>query len=86
MPHVSGDEPEATTHEAGHAKTISGHSVTEIESLYIELSDKGVEGISPLAYTDGAEALAAIEVLLHRGEPVNEAAMDLYNKYVRRDK
>ena len=83
---VANSLEEAVIHECGHAKLISGYSVEEIENLYKELSDMGVEGISQIAFDDGVEAIAEIEVLLHRGENVSKAALDLYNKYTRRDK
>lgn len=56
----------------------------DIEKCYSELKNRGIDGISPIALEDGAEALAEIEVLLSRGEFVNEEAKNLYNEYVRR--
>ena len=57
-----------------------------IERLYAELSSKGIDGISPLAFEDGAEALAEIEVLLNRGDDISQEAMDLYEQYIGRKK
>lgn len=75
---------EAVIHERGHAKTIFGLDIGSIETLYKELEDKGIGGISRIAKSDGAEAIAEIEVLLSRGENISEAARALYDKYVRR--
>ena len=83
---VANSIQEAAIHEAGHAKTISGLRITDIEKLYAELSSKGIDGISPLAFEDGAEALAEIEVLLNRGDDISQEAMDLYEKYIGRKK
>ena len=83
---VANSIQEAAIHEAGHAKTISGLSITDIEKLYAELSSKGIDGISPLAFEDGAEALAEIEVLLNRGDDISQEAMDLYEQYIGRKK
>lgn len=37
-----------------------------LKSLYDELSEIHIEGISTIAYDDGAEALAELEVLRRR--------------------
>ena len=73
---------EAAIHERGHVKTIQGLSINEIEELYEELKDKGIEGIGKLAKSDGAEALAEIEVLLSRGSQIPDEAKKLYDKYI----
>ena len=75
---------EAAIHERGHAKTIAGLSTEEINNLYEELSNKGVDGISKIAKNDGAEAIAEIEVLLYRGEEVSAEAKDLYDRFIGR--
>ena len=75
---------EATIHEIGHVKLIWGRSIQEIHELYKELADKGIKEISAIAAEDGAEAIAEIEILLHRGEPLSEEAERLYSTYVRR--
>lgn len=48
-----------------------------------QLKDLGVDGISQIAQIDDAECIAEVEVLLSRGEPVSEKAMELYNAYVK---
>ena len=74
---------EAVIHESGHAKLISGKSVTEIKALYDELEPLGISGISKIASLDGAEAIAEIEVLMYRGESISFEAHEHYDKYVR---
>lgn len=74
---------EAVVHECGHAKAYYGKTVKEVEAMNKALANQGVPGISYIASKDGAECIAEVEVLLHRGEKVPEAAMELYNKYVR---
>ena len=54
---------EAVWHESGHAKTIFGMRSEDVKKLYDELSKIHIEGISIIAYDDGAEALAELEVL-----------------------
>ena len=56
----------------------------EIDKIYKELSNIHIEGISEYAYTDGAECIAEVEVLLSRGSKVPKEAMDLYNKYIKK--
>lgn len=75
---------EATKHECGHAKLINGLNVKQIEELYSKLEKIHVEGISDIAYSDGAECIAEVEILLFRGEEVPEEAMKLYEKYIKR--
>ena len=75
---------EAVIHENGHARSVYGLSYKEVESLYNEIKDAHIEGISKIAYNDGAEALAEIEVLLSRGEKIPEKALEFYNKYMNR--
>lgn len=74
---------EAVIHECGHAKTYYGKKAKEVEEMVKELSGMGIEGISDIATTDGAECIAEVEILLFRGEQVSQEAMELYNKYVR---
>ena len=76
---------EAIIHEIGHLKLINGKSSAEIEVLYNTLSNKGTSGISMIAMEDGAECIAEVEVLLHRGSPVPQKALNLYNTYVKGD-
>lgn len=45
----------------------------------------GVDGISDIAATDGAEAVAEIEVLLHRGEKLSDEAQKLYESVMKGD-
>ncbi len=63
---------------------LPGHSssLAEIKSIIAELENIGVEGISEIALEDGAECIAEVEILLHRGESVPKEAMELYRKYV----
>ena len=75
---------EAVVHERGHAKLIRGMSVDEISALYAELREQGIAGISIIAHDDGAEALAEIEILIHRGEKLSSDAETLYEKYMGR--
>lgn len=75
---------EAAKHECGHAKLIKGLNVKQIEELYSELEKIHVEGVSDIAYSDGAECIAEVEILLFRGEEVPEEAMKLYEKYIKR--
>lgn len=75
---------EAVKHECGHAKLIKGMNIEQIEALYAELADIHIEGISEMAYSDGAECIAEVEILLFRGEPVPEEALKLYEKYIKR--
>lgn len=75
---------EAVAHECGHAKLIHGLKSKEIETLYTELQDIHIDGISPTAFEDGVECIAEVEVLLYRNEEVPKEAKELYDKYVRR--
>ena len=74
---------EAVIHECGHAKLINGHNISEIKSIYSKLKDVHIGGISPVGYSDGAECIAEVEVMLHRHSKVPAEAMELYNKYVK---
>lgn len=74
---------EAIVHESGHAKSIYGKSYNEIKGFYEELSKIHLEGISELAYSDGAEALAEIEVLLYRNNAVSKKALSFYTKHMK---
>lgn len=73
---------EAVAHECGHAKLIHGLKLKEIETLYAELKDIHIDGISPTAFEDGVECIAEIEVLLYRGEKIPKEARELYDKYI----
>lgn len=75
---------EAIIHESGHAISISGKTVSDIEKLYEELSAIHIDGISVLARKDGAECLAELEVLRSRGAKVSDEAMRFYEKYMGR--
>lgn len=74
---------EALIHECGHAKAYYGKSAAEVDAMNTALEQKHIAGVSPYAMTDGAECIAEVEVLLHRGEEVPEEAMVLYNEYVK---
>lgn len=73
---------EATIHECGHAKLIKNLSFEEIEELYKELGQIHISGVSTIAYKDGVEAIAEIEILLSRGTKLTKEQFDFYNKYV----
>lgn len=75
---------EAVWHESGHAKTIFGMRSENVKKLYDELSKIHIEGISIIAYDDGAEALAELEVLRKRGVKVSKEWMQFYEKYIGR--
>lgn len=74
---------EAVVHECGHAKAYYGKTAKQVAEMNEELLTKGVDGISKAASLDGAEVIAEVEVLLHRGAEVPEEAMKLYNEYVK---
>ena len=74
---------EAVIHECGHAKLIHGLSVEEVEKLYAALGNVHIEGISATAFSDGAECIAEVEVLLSRNAEVPKEAKALYDKYIR---
>ena len=71
-------------HESGHAKMIFGKAPKEVQTLYESLSKIHIDGISFIAYNDGAEALAELEVLRKRGTEVSEDMKLFYEKYMRR--
>ena len=75
---------EAVWHESGHAKTIFGMRSEDVKKLYDELSKIHIEGISIIAYDDGTEALAELEVLRKRGVKVSKEWMQFYEKYIGR--
>lgn len=75
---------EALIHESGHAKSVFGKDVDEIKAFYDELSNIHIKGISEIAYSDGAECLAEIEVLRSRGVEISSEAMAFYEKYMGR--
>lgn len=75
---------EAIIHESGHAKSIFGKSVKEIEEFYKELKNIHIPNISKIAYRDGAECLAELEVLRERGEQISDEALKFYEKYMGR--
>ncbi|MCH5297886.1 MAG: minor capsid protein [Ruminococcus sp.] len=75
---------EAIIHESGHAMSIFGKSNKDVQKFYDTLSKIHIEGISLIAYNDGAEALAELEVLRSRGAKVSEEMIDFYEKYMGR--
>ena len=75
---------EAVKHECGHAKLIKGLNIKQIEKLYSELENIHIDGISATAFSDGAECIAEVEILLFRGEKIPPKALELYKKYIRR--
>lgn len=76
---------EAVIHESGHAISIKGKTAQEIKTLYQELKDAGLPGVSDIALADGAECLAELEVLRHRGTKVSDELAAFYKKYMGRD-
>lgn len=76
---------EAVLHESGHAVSIAGKTAKEIEHLYDELSQIHNEGISKIAYDDGAECLAELEVLRGRGTSISDDNAAFYKKYMGRE-
>ncbi len=75
---------EAIVHECGHAKLLKGLTIKEIKELYAVLKDVHIDNISAIAFKDGAEALAEMEVLLYRGDTLSKEAQALYDKYMKR--
>lgn len=75
---------EAIIHESGHAISIFGKSSKEVQDLYKTLSQIHIDGISFIAYNDGAEALAELEVLRSRGAKVSKEIQEFYEKYMGR--
>lgn len=75
---------EAIIHESGHAISIFGKSSNEVQDLYETLSQVHIDGISFIAYNDGAEALAELEVLRSRGAKVSIEMQEFYEKYMGR--
>lgn len=73
---------EAMIHESGHVKYMIGRRPSEIENIHNALSKVHIEGVSPYAFSDGAECIAETEILLSRGQAVPDEAIKLYNKYV----
>ena len=76
---------EAVVHESGHAISISGKSPQQVGELYEKLKDAGLSGVSNIALDDGAECLAELEVLRHRGISVSDELKEFYKKYMGRD-
>ena len=77
---------EAVIHECGHAKSIKGKTIKEIQTFYSEIANSHIEGVSKIAYDDGAEALAEIEILISRRAKIPKKAIGFYNKYMRRNR
>lgn len=73
---------EAIIHECGHAKSLRGKTIKEIDDFYKEIANARIAGISEIALEDGAEALAEIEILISRDAEVPNQAMNFYNKYM----
>ncbi len=74
----TGDKKNPKIHECRHAKSLKGKTIQEITTMYEELANIHIDGISDIALLDGAE----IEVLLARGQSVPEKAMKFYKKYI----
>lgn len=81
---VANSLEEAILHEEYHAKLIKGLNYAQVESLYDQMSDIHIDGISPTAYKDGAECIAEVGVLIERGQTdaIPPEAIDLYKQYM----
>lgn len=81
---VANSLKEAVTHEVYHAKLIYGLNQGQLDSLYDELSEYNIMGISPVAYKDGSECIAEIGVLYERNDTdwLPEEAIKLFNDYM----
>ena len=77
------DLREAVIHECGHARSIMGLDQEEIKTFYQKIANSKITGISKIAYLDGAEALAEIEILKSRGEKIPTEAYEFYKKYIK---
>lgn len=76
---------EAVIHESGHAISIKGKNLAEIKKTFQELKDVEMVDVSEIAFADGAECLAELEVLKHRGTKVSKKLSDFYKKYMGRE-
>ena len=76
---------EAIIHESGHAISIKGKTLGEITDMYGELAKIHYSGISDIAFNDGAECLAELEVLRTRKTIVPKKLADFYKKYMGRE-
>lgn len=85
---VANSLEDAVVHETYHAKLISDLNYAQLESLYDELDYVHIDGISRTAYSDGAECIAEVGVMIERGDAnkVPEAAMKLFEKYMEKEK
>jgi hypothetical protein len=81
---LANDLHEAMIHERGHAKTMRGHTPSDIRKIHNELSKIHLKGVSKCAYDDGAECIAETEILISRGEKIPDDVMKLYQKYTTR--
>lgn len=81
---VANSLKEAVIHEKYHAMLINGLNQAELESLYDELSEMHIVGVSPTAAKDGAECIAEIGVLYERGDTdwLPQKAIDLFNQHI----
>ncbi len=75
---------EAVIHESGHAISINGKTASDVKALYDKLLNLGKIGVSKIALEDGAECLAELEVLRHRGVKVTKELSDFYEEYMGR--
>lgn len=75
---------EAVIHESGHARAISGLSYSKVKELYKELKSIHFSGVSRIAFKDGAECLAELEVLRKRKTPVSPELAAFYKEHMRR--
>lgn len=71
-------------HEEYHARLIHGLNYAQVELLYDTLAEIHIDGISKIAYSDGAECIAETGVLIARGEigKIPKEAMELFERYI----
>lgn len=75
---------EAVIHEIYHAKLINGLNQDELDSLYEDLSEMNIAGVSKDAFKDGSECIAEVGVLFERNDTdwIPQKAKELFSKYM----
>lgn len=76
---------EAVIHESGHAKSIRGKNIEQINELYDKLAMIHFKGVSDIAFNDGAECLAELEVLRSRGVQLTDNLKEFYKEFMGSD-
>ena len=74
---------EALIHEKGHAKSMKGKLPFEVDDMHKKLRNIHISGINECAYSDGAECIAEVEILLDRKDFIPKEAINLYKEYVK---